>query len=260
MDVAADRTARWRQVTDGPLLVLAFAFLVVFLLPLYRPDLPDAARQVLAGCNVVIWLAFAIDYAVRLYLSSDRRTFVRGHIPDLLMVAVPLLRPLRLLRVIGILGAAGRRAGERRIAGTTLYVLGAVLLLLVVGAGLALDAERNAEGANITTVRDALWWAVATVTTVGYGDRFPVTDEGRAVAIGVMLGGIALLGVITASIAAWFVERVQDTASSDATLADVLTELREVRARLDALTETPAQRPLDEGASAQTAQVPTGTR
>ena len=248
MDVAADRMARWRRATGGPLLVLAFAFLVVFLVPLYRPDLPEMARQVLAACNVLIWLAFASDYAVRLHLAPDRRGFVRGHIPDLLMVAVPLLRPLRLLRVVGILGAAGRRAGERRIAGTTFYVLGAVLLLLVVGAGLALDAERNAEDANITTARDALWWAVATVTTVGYGDRFPVTDEGRAVAVGVMLGGIALLGVITATIAAWFVERVQDTAKSDATLADVLAELREVRARLDQLTEVPTQRPSDEGA------------
>lgn len=231
---------RWKQATSTPLLVLAFAFLVIFLLPLYQPDLPDQARQALLAANVTIWLAFAVDYVVRLYLSADRPAFVRGHIPDLLMVAVPMLRPLRLLRVVGILGAAGRRATERRIAGTTAYVLGAVLLLLVAGAGLALDAERNAEGANITTTRDALWWAMATVTTVGYGDRFPVTDEGRAVAVAVMLGGIALIGVVTATIAAWFVERVQNTAATDATLTDVLAELREVRARLELLTDSPA--------------------
>lgn len=239
---SARRLHRWQQATRVPLLVLALAFLVVFLMPLYRPELPGGVRRILLVLNVGIWLAFAVDYAVRLQLSPDRRAFVRGHIPDLLVVTVPLLRPLRLLRVVGLLGSAGRRAGERRIAGTTAYAFGAVLLLLVVGAGLALDAERGADGANIQTTRDALWWAVATVTTVGYGDRFPVTDEGRVVAIGVMLGGIALLGVVTATIAAWFVERVQNTAASEATLADVLAELREVRERLDALGGTPTGR------------------
>jgi voltage-gated potassium channel len=75
------------------------------------------------------------------------------------------------------------------------------------------------------------------VTTVGYGDRYPVTAEGRYVAVALMLAGIALLGVVTATFAAWFVDRVQDGAGTEVALADVLEELREVRARLDLLTE-----------------------
>jgi voltage-gated potassium channel len=211
---------------------------VVFLLPLYRPDLPAATRRALWVSNVGIWVAFAVDYAVRLYLSPSRRIFLRRHVPDLLALAVPVLRPLRLLRVVGILGAGGRRAAERRVLGTAAYALGAVTLMCIVCAGLVLDAERNARGATLTTAQDALWWAATTVTTVGYGDRVPVTGEGRMIAIALMLTGIALLAVVTATIAAWFVERVQatDIAATETSLHDVMTELTEIRKRLDALT------------------------
>jgi voltage-gated potassium channel len=236
---ATSAVERWRRVTDGPLLVLALGFLVVFLLPLYYPDLPTAGRRTLWALNVMIWVAFAVDYAVRLYLSPSRRTFVRRHVPDLLALAVPVLRPLRLLRVVGVLGAGGRRAADRRMVGTAAYAVGAVTLMCVVCAGLVLDAERGVKAATLTTAQDALWWAATTVTTVGYGDRYPVTGEGRVIAVALMLAGIALLGVVTATIAAWFVERLQtgDAVTAQASLQDVMVELREIRARLDVLTE-----------------------
>ena len=75
------------------------------------------------------------------------------------------------------------------------------------GAIAVLDAEQDADGANITTFGDALWWASTTVTTVGYGDRFPVTTSGRLVAVALMLVGIAAIGAITAGVAAWLVSR-----------------------------------------------------
>ena len=71
-----------------------------------------------------------------------------------------------------------------------------------------LDAERGVHDANITSFPDAMWWGGTTITTVGYGDRYPVTGEGRLVAVALMLTGIALLGVITAALASWFVERI----------------------------------------------------
>jgi voltage-gated potassium channel len=202
-----ERLDRWRRATDGPLLLLAAAFLVVLLIPLYIADLTRPERSVLRTANVLLYVAFGVDYLVRLRVADDRRAYVRGHIPDLLLLVVPFLRPLRLLRVIGLLGSASRRAGERQLARTLSYVTVGVTVLVVVAGGLVLDAERGAKGANITTAGDALWWASTTVSTVGYGDRYPVTGSGRLVAVALMVGGIALLGVVTASVAAWFVKR-----------------------------------------------------
>lgn len=80
---------------------------------------------------------------------------------------------------------------------------------VALGSITVLDAEQDAKGANITTFGDALWWACTTVTTVGYGDRFPVTVQGRVVAVGLMLVGIAVVGAVTATIAAWLVSQVE---------------------------------------------------
>ena len=97
------------------------------------------------------------------------------------------------------------------------------------------------------TLPDALWWAVTTVTTVGYGDRYPTTTTGRLIAVGLMVVGIALPGVVTATIAAWFLGRIhqvqQAEERTEATMADVLTELREVKARLDSIERQGARRP-----------------
>jgi voltage-gated potassium channel len=82
--------------------------------------------------------------------------------------------------------------------------------LLVLAAAAMYDVERRAPSGNIKTFPDELWWAITTVTTVGYGDRYPTTGTGRLVGGALMLVGIALLGVITASIAAWFVDRLRD--------------------------------------------------
>jgi voltage-gated potassium channel len=72
-----------------------------------------------------------------------------------------------------------------------------------------LNAERHHAGANIANFGDALWWSALTATTVGYGDRFPVTADGRFMAAGLTIGAIALLGTVTASLASWLIKRVR---------------------------------------------------
>jgi voltage-gated potassium channel len=91
----------------------------------------------------------------------------------------------------------------------TTYVIGVNITCVLLGAIAVLDAEQDAKGANITTFGDAIWWACTTVTTVGYGDRYPVTTEGRMIAVLLMVVGIGTLGAITASVAAWMVRQVQ---------------------------------------------------
>src|SRR5215203_3913450 len=90
-----------------------------------------------------------------------------------------------------------------------IYVGATVGLVGFVAALAVLEAERSAPDASITTFGEAVWWTITTISTVGYGDRYPVTVEGRIVAATLMVAGIALLGVVTASIAAWFVENVR---------------------------------------------------
>jgi len=162
-----------------------------------------------------------------------------------------MFRPLRVLRLITVITVLHRQLREDVRGRVLIYVVSSVTLVGFVAALAVLDAERDAPDASITTFGDALWWTVTTITTVGYGDRYPVTVEGRIVASALMVSGIALLGVVTASIASWFVQTVRTTgqemtreveqdserlaARTEAQLAAVLGELRALRARLDAL-------------------------
>lgn len=180
---------------------------------------------------MVIWVLFAADYLVRLYLAPQRREFVRGHLVDLVILVVPVFRPLRALRRVPVLLRLNQRAESAFRGQVTGYVAGAAVLALFIGALAVLDAERDSPEANITSFDDALWWAVTTVTTVGYGDRFPTTAEGRWVAVVLMLAGIALLGVVTATLASWFVERLSHPDGIEAETRDDVAELAaEVRA------------------------------
>lgn len=95
-----------------------------------------------------------------------------------------MLRPLRLLRLATLLSLVNRRATSDLRGRVGLYVAGGSLLLAVVGALAVVDVERGADGANITTIGDAFWWAATTMTTLGYGDRYLVTQLGRGVQSG----------------------------------------------------------------------------
>jgi len=150
---------------------------------------------------------------MRVVLSEDRRGFIRGHIRDLVVVVVPILRPLRLLRLITMLHTLNRYGASTVRGRVGIYVAGGSGLIIFIGALSMLDHERGAEGANIETFGDALWWAMTTVTTVGYGDRYPVTTTGRFIGAAVMIAGIAVLGTVTASIATWLIERVRAEAA-----------------------------------------------
>lgn len=221
--------------TERPLLVLALLFLIVISLPVIEPDLRHGATVALRLANILIWAAFAVDYLVRLVLADRRWHFVRSHPLDLAAVALPALRPLRLLRLFSI-GSMLAARSRRSLATQAIRLVGASAALLVfVAAVAALSVERDAEGSNIGDIGDALWWASTTITTVGYGDRFPVTTEGRLIGVALMALGIALVGVLTASIAAWFVAQVR--ASEEEIIDPVHERLDLLEAKIDELLE-----------------------
>ena len=162
------------------------------------------------------WGIFAVDYLANLWLAPDRGSWFVRNLHELLIVALPFFRPLRLLRLVTLLSVLHRTLGDTLRGRVVTYVVGSATMLVFVGALAVLDVEQSAPEAKVLTFGDALWWAITTITTVGYGDMYPVTPLGRMVAAALMMSGIAVLGVVTASIASWLVQRVEDTAEAAA--------------------------------------------
>jgi voltage-gated potassium channel len=236
---------RFEAAVELPLVIMAIAMVPLLVVPLLV-DLPEAVEAALLAADWLIWAAFAFEYAVRLALTTERWRFVRREWPSLLLVLLPFLRPLRVarsaraLRLLGLgrlVGALGTvvRDGRTLIFRHNLHY--AVLITLVVvlaSAAAAWSVEESGTG-TIDSLGDALWWAVTTVTTVGYGDLFPVTPAGRGIAAFLMLSGIALFGVLTANIAAFFVEQDQEDDALIGKVDEVLRRLDQLDERLGRL-------------------------
>jgi voltage-gated potassium channel len=243
--------ARFVDRSEEPMLVLAVIFVVVLVLPLVNRNLGPTTRAVLHWADLTIWAIFVVEYVSRLALAPDRWRFVRNHLPDLAIVVIPPLRGLRvvvaLIRLLGLVSMVGRLSRQSLHVRTGTYTGILAVGVLFAGAVTVLDVERGASDANIKTFPDALWWSLTTMTTVGYGDRFPVTTEGRLLAAGLMLAGIAVLGVVTASIAAWFIGQFSAvTESVDAAAESVEEAAESVEDAADTVGE--AARDLEEAA------------
>ncbi len=220
------RLREYEQRSALPMVAAGVGFLVVYTVQVLAVGLPAWADRGLAVVNVSVWVVFGLDLVVRVVLSGRPVRYLAAHPVDVAAVLLPVLRPLKLLRVFTVGQNLFRGAGSAGLLQTTQAVVCAVGLLLLMGALAVLDAERGVPGATITGFADALWWAGATVTTVGYGDVYPVTGIGRVVAGALMVIGIALVGVVTATMAGWIVGQGD---------ADDARERDELPARLDTL-------------------------
>ena len=218
---------RWQQRTEWPLAAVAVAFLVIYSVHVLAHPRGDEARFVWIA-SWIAWGLFAIDYFVRLSLAADRRQWFLVHLLDLAIVVLPLMRPLRMLRLVILVGALQKAVGNAVRGRILVYTISAVVLLIYVASLAILDTERDIPGARITSFGDAVWWAISTVTTIGYGDLYPISVTGRVIAVLLMIGGISLIGVVTASLASWIVQRVAETdRASQAATAAQIDELRE---------------------------------
>lgn len=206
---AVTRVERWERRSEIPLLLLAVAFLLAYAWPVVDPRIDSGLRTSLTVASWSVWAAFAVDFAVRLFLAEERWRYAVRHWYDAALIALPMLRPLRLLRLLALARILNRSATTSLVGRVSAYVGGAALMAVALGSLAVLDAEQDAPGANITRYGDALWWAATTVTTVGYGDFYPTTTQGRLIAVALMVIGIALVGAVTASVAAWMVGQVE---------------------------------------------------
>ena len=233
----------WERRSEWPLTAIALAFLAVYAWEVIA-DLHGAERAGTELAMNAMWAVFIVDYLVRLALAPQRgRWFVR-HLFDLAVVALPVLRPLRLVRLIALIGVLHRGAGMALRGRITAYTAGGVTLLVVVSSLAVLDAERGAPGTPIRTYGEAVWWALATITTVGYGDLAPVTAVGRWAAVLLMIGGVALAGVVTATLASWIVSLVAEESAEQeaATRAQVEVLQRQVTALIERVEHLGADR------------------
>ncbi|WP_425824909.1 potassium channel family protein [Streptomyces fractus] len=226
------RLERWQQLTDWPLLAASVLFFVAYAVPILDTGLSTDGRRAWRTANLALWTPFAADYAIRLLLARRRKAFVRREWLDALLLVIPVLRPLRVLRIL----TAAQRFHHRFQRGfhrqVLTYTAGTVVLLGLTAALTVLAAERGAPGASIQTFGDAIWWTFTTLTTVGYGDTYPVTTTGRVVAALLMTGGVALLGVLTASFSSWFTSRFGVGDARDREMRHLLAETKDELARV----------------------------
>lgn len=187
------------------LTVLACVYLAAFSYPAFINPVPSSTQNVLDYLQWTIWAVFAIDVAFGIFKAKDKLSYISTHPLEILSVALPALRPLRLLRILTFGGMVIQKVAVGRQFAITLKVFLFSLLTAFIAAVQITITEREIPTSNIKNFGDGAWWALTTITTVGYGDRFPTSTEGRVIAFLLMLIGIGLMGVVTASVAAWFV-------------------------------------------------------
>jgi voltage-gated potassium channel len=237
------RLERWESRTEWPLAAIAVVFLVAYAVDVLAQ--PDGATAL--AVEVIAWgsyVLFAADYVIRLSMADDRWRWIFRHLFDLAIVLLPLLRPLRLVRLAILIAALHRAVGNAIRGRVVIYTISAAVLVVFVASLAVLDSEREGADPHITNFGEALWWSITTITTVGYGDLTPVTATGRVIAVLLMIGGISLVGSITATLASWIVQRVADEQAAEQTVTTahinrVLGEIDRLRAEVHRLGGPP---------------------
>lgn len=228
---------RYDHYTEYPLFVLSLAFLIGFILVIdsgSNSEYQDTGQFLMN----ISWMAFLTDYVIRFSLATRHLYFVTHNVIQGLAVLVPPLRILLLGQVVQTMTSGAKRRFRGRVR---IYALYLTTLTVVVAAVLVSMFERNSPDANIRSLGDALWWTTETISTVGYGDFYPVTTGGRLVAIALFVNGIALLSAVTATIAAKVLDYDDDSGQeSDVSLVDLHHRLSNIESQLSALVEAKA--------------------
>jgi voltage-gated potassium channel len=243
---------QWRQLPNGRVThslewaIVVLALLVVPVVLIEESNLSGAWASVAVVGNWVIWLGFTAEFTYVLRVAPRKKAALRAHWLDVVIVimtspvlpallsSLRLARLVRLLRLLRLAALASRAlAAERMLTsrqGFRYIALATVLLVILAGVSISI-ADRE----EFPSPWLGMWWAVTTVTTVGYGDYAPETLGGRVIASGLMITGIGFLSLLTAAIASTFVSQdaagVQQETGSEQ--AELLSALRRIEERLE---------------------------
>lgn len=208
--------------------------------------LPPEVSRILQGVDLIACALFFIDFVTRFWAAESKLAFMRWGWIDLVasIPSVGVLRIGRVVRVLRILRLIRGIRSLRRFFGIVyasrvqggVATVAVTMFLLVVFASVAILLCETAENSNIKTAGDAVWWSVTTVTTVGYGDRYPVTTAGRTVAIGLMLSGVGMFGAFSGIVATVFLGGSNNDGGLAAEVKAMRAELERLRPSANAMT------------------------
>jgi voltage-gated potassium channel len=243
IDPREERAQRIQDRLEWPVVVAAL--LTVPILVIQESDFGEPWETVATILNWVTWLTFFAEAVIMLSVVPDRRKWLRSHVLDLAVVVLTppfapqtwqngrLFRLVRLLRVFRVLALRRLLSLEGMK-----YAAAIAVGTIIVGGAVFASVEETDKHHHAITTWDGIWWAITTVTTVGYGDIYPQSTAGRIIGISIMLVGIGFVALLTAFIADRFVNLgAEHEAKEDL----ILAELRAIHARLDALEPRPRE-------------------
>lgn len=226
---------RLDQLLQILLIVGAFIFIIGLFL-IIDQRVTDLERKLGFAMVTLAWVFFVADYTVRLIRAENRREHVTGNRRQSIAVVVPPAIILVIPDLIRDISASARSKFGTRVR---LYVFFLTIAVVSLGSVLEVIAERGAPGATIQTLGDAVWWSMETISTVGYGDYYPVTPLGKAVAVCLFVNGVALLSVVTASLAGKVLGENEPSSGGDTVnLNDIQAQQQELSAQLAMISDS----------------------
>lgn len=225
---------RIERITELLLLVLSFVMIPLLVGPFFW-HLSTKEETLFMTLDTFIWAIFAIDLIIKVSISPKRLAYLKRHWLEVLVVVVPFFRPLRIVRVF----LFGSRAwvGARRLVNIDFLLVYGIGLVII--AATVVTSVEGGENATIHSFPDALWWAVVTITTVGYGDMVTLTVVGRAVGFVLMLGGIAFFSGVTANLASFLVKGGSETDKK--VMVQLAEQVEGLRQEISRLQESKSQ-------------------
>lgn len=249
MNEAPAKNSERFSLFHGIILVLSIYVLgVVFIQTVVK--LSPETNLLLDYIDSLICIVFLLDFFLHLFTAPSKKAFLKwgwlDFISSIPMVGVfqwarigRVVRILRLLRAFRSSKILITHLFQHR-ARSTLATVTLISVVLMIFSSIAMLHVETAVNSNIKTPEDALWWSFATITTVGYGDKYPITDAGRMVAVVLMIAGVGLFATFTAYLSNFFLESAHKKSETD--MRDLITEVRLLREKIDSMDNRDGKR------------------